>query len=145
MFASRGWMRFALVLNLFGTTLLFFSFQATSSNVRILQAPSGITVFCVNRLAIFAAMPNGGLGIGLTGRGICENPEQSRAIALVNIEHPTLVTIGFLTLVFGFLLQFLSVPSVKTIAQLRKELKELQKEEQIRHKLNPHAKLPHSK
>jgi hypothetical protein len=137
-------MRFALVLNLLGTLLLFFSFQATSSNVRIVKASDGETAFCVDNRALMVGLPNGGVAIGLPRNPIC-SLENSRAIAVVNIEHPILVTMGFLILSAGFLLQFLSIPTPKTIAQLRKELKELQKEEQAKQKLNPHTKLPHSK
>jgi len=134
-------MRFALVLNLIGTGLLFFSFQATSSNVRIVTTADGTTAMCVDQFALFVKRGNG-LGIGAAG---CPDQPDSRAVAVVNIEHPILVTLGFLILVSGFLFQFLSIPSTKTIAQLRKELKGLQKEEQAKQKLNPHTKLPHSK
>lgn len=124
MFASRGWMRFALLLNLFGTGMLFFSFQATSSNVRIIRSPDGVTAFCVGDFALVggsadASSGRRGISMGFT----CPDVKDSRAIAVVNIEHPILVTIGFLVLVLGFLLQFLSIPGTKTIVQMRKELK----------------------
>jgi hypothetical protein len=119
-FASRGWMRFALLLNLFGTALLFYSFQATSSNVRIVTAPDGTEALCMNQTALFILRARGS-EIGMIGP--CPDQPNSRAIAVVNIEYPILVTIGFLILVSGFLVQVLSIPGTKTIAQMRKELK----------------------
>jgi hypothetical protein len=135
-------MRFALVLNLLGTGLLFFSFQATSSNVQIVRTHDGATALCVNDFALISTdTGHRSMYLGST----CPTGPSSRAIAVVNIEHPLLVTIGFLVLSAGFLLQFLSIPTPKTIAQLRKELKEHQKQEQKRLKRNPHTGLPHSK
>lgn len=52
MFASRGWMRFALLLNLLGTVLLFLSFQATSSNLKIVRTADGRTALCIDQQAL---------------------------------------------------------------------------------------------
>lgn len=130
MFASRGWMRFALILNLAGTALLFFSFQATSSNVRIVVAPDKSTTLCIDDVLLAGVLSDGRWEIG----GKCQNVPNSRAIAVVNIEHPILVTIGFLTLVLGFVLQLFSIPSSKTVSQMRRELKQAEKAEKLRKK-----------
>ena len=133
MFSSRGWMRFALVLNLLGTGLLFFSFQATSSNVRIIRTKQGQTALCVDKTAILVVdREHSGLTLGMPP---CPEWENARPTAVVNIEKPWLVTIGFLVLSFGFLLQFLSIPSPKTMAQMRTELREIEKAEKLRKKL----------
>jgi hypothetical protein len=102
-FASREWMRFALVLNLLGTGLPFFSFQATSSNLKIITTKAGFTALCVDKHALLISLPNGnGIGMGMSS---CPEWENARPAAVVNIEKPWLVSIGFVILCFGFLLQ----------------------------------------
>jgi len=134
-------MRFALTLNLLGTVMLFLSFQATSSNLRLVTASDGSTALCIENRTLAISLPGGGVGIG---RNICPDWDKAHPVAVVTIERPVLVTSGFLLATLGFLLQFLSFPSPKTTAQLRKELKELQKTEQEKNKLNPHTGLPHT-
>jgi hypothetical protein len=118
-------MRCALVLNLLGTALLFFSFQATSSNVRLIRTDNGNTAFCLNDYAPVTIQPNGTWLMNAP----CPNVQKARPIAIVNIERPILVSVGFSVLVAGFLLQLLAIPSAKTIARMRKELKESAKKE----------------
>jgi hypothetical protein len=99
--------------------MLFLAFQATSSNFRTITTTDGNSALCVNHKAIMVFMKNG----GMFGNLACPEWENSRAVAIVNVEHPIFVTIGFLLTAIGFLLQFLAVPSPKTIAQMRAELK----------------------
>lgn len=121
MFGSRGWQRFALVLNLFGTLLLFVSFQATSSNVRIVRTRDGsMTALCVESEAIFVTEKRG-VGIGAN----CPSITDGRPVAIVNIEKPALVGFGFIMILIGFALQIISVPDAKTIDDMRRQLKEL--------------------
>ena len=142
MFANRAWMRAALLCNLLGTVMLFMSFQATSSDLKLVTTKDGRTALCVNNHALAVSLPNGGIGIGMSS---CPDWENARPAAVVNFEHPIFVSMGFAFITLGFLLQFLSFPSPKTTAQLRKELKDLQKAEQEKGKLNPHTGLPHHK
>ena len=141
MFASRGWMRFALILNLVGTVMLFVSFQATSSNLKIVHTSDGRTALCIDKHALMIDIPPNGL---MLGASTCPEWQNARPAAIVNIELPILVTFGFILTTAGFLLQFLSLPSVKTTAQLRKELKEIQRAEQEKHRVNPHTGLHHN-
>jgi hypothetical protein len=106
MFASRGWMRFALFCNLLGAFLLFLSFQATSSSIKLISSADGQTVFCINGRAALA-LTQGGFGIG----GPCPDWKNARPIALVAIEYPKMVTAGFVLTLLGFLLQWFSFPS----------------------------------
>lgn len=119
MFASRGWMRVALVANLAGAILLFLSFQATSSNFRLISTKDGNHAICVQNTALVIKTPTG-YGVGWAE---CPDWKDSRPAAIVNFEHPILVTIGFAMLSLGFLLQILAIPSPKTIAQMRTDIK----------------------
>lgn len=123
MFSNRKWTRIALVMNLIGWVCLFLSFQATSSNFKLVTAPDGRSALCVNGSALLVSLPNGGTGIGYKE---CPDWEHARPAAVVNIEMPSLVTAGFFFITAGFLLQFLAIPSTRTIAQMRQELKKAQ-------------------
>jgi hypothetical protein len=123
-------MRCALILELLGTVMLFLAFQATSSNVKIITTLDQKTSICINDFALFnseGAPPGGGV-IG----GACPQWPGARSVAVVNFEKPYLVTIGFCVLTLGFLIQFLAIPSPKTISQIRKELKEAQLREKAK-------------
>lgn len=133
MFASRGWMRFALLLNLVGTVMLFLSFQATSSKIKIISTPDGNTALCVSGWAIFVANEK-----YATFSSPCPEWQNARSVAVVNIEKPILVTVGFSILTMGFLLQFLSIPSPKTVAQMRKDLKDVERAEKLRKRIEQH-------
>jgi hypothetical protein len=123
-FATRGWARFALLCNLTGAVLLFLSFQATSSSVKILSSNrSGdlSIAVCINGRAIMGSFPD---GRWFMGAGACsDNPALARSVAVVSVERPAFVTIGFILTTIGFLLQYLAVPSPKTIAQMRADIK----------------------
>jgi len=107
MFASRGWMRFALFCNLLGAFLLFLSFQATSSDVKLISLPNnGTTAFCAYGTNILTAR-----GSAISVGGPCPAGPDAKPLALVSIEHPRMVTIGFVLTLLGFLLQWFSFPS----------------------------------
>jgi hypothetical protein len=135
LFANRKWAQFALILNLAGTVALFYSFQATSSNFRLVTAvtssafgTSEQSALCVYGHAMMKANKAGGWSIG---GGPCPDWEHSRAAAVVNIEHPTFEGLGFVLLLAGFLIQLLAVPSPTTIVKLREEMKLIKKQEQL--------------
>ena len=118
-------------------SLLFFSFQATSSDFRLVTAVSKSVLLtepvkqyalCVNDYALLAS--DGKNGIIVAPAGGCPDWAHAKPAAVVNIEHPVFEGLGFITLLAGFLLQYLSVPSPKTIAQIRKELKTAKAKEQ---------------
>jgi hypothetical protein len=131
-FASRGWMRFALICNLLGTVLLFLSFQATSSNITIVRDKTGSTYLCIGQVALFATEPMGGFVVG-TG---CPQSGTGRPISVVNVELPFLVTLGFIFASLGFLLQLLSLPNPKTISQMRADIKAAKMEQRLKDEQN---------
>ena len=63
------------------------------------------------------------------GGSECPDWENSKAAAVVNIEHPMFEGLGFTLLVLGFALQYLAVPQPKTVAALRMELKKIKAQE----------------
>ena len=121
--------------------MLFLSFQATSSSIKVVTTSDGKTALCVNNKGMVVFTP--GLGIQLA-TSFCPEWEHARPAAIVNIEKPIFVTWGFILTTAGFLLQFLSFPSSKTSAEMRKELKEFQRAEDMKRKINPHTGLPRS-
>lgn len=136
MFGSRKWTRIALALNLAGMILLFYSFQATSSSFRLIKRPTGGTFqskydyeICVENYTLLSTDANGDLTLGHYG---CPVTKDDRRAAVVNTEHPDFITLGFLLIVAGFIIQFFAVPEPRTIAQLRHEIKTLKKEEKLK-------------
>lgn len=125
MLANPRWQKAALLLNLVGTILLFYSFQATSSDMKLVTAPSKLFpsqkqyAICVNNFALLLTDGNS-LLMGAHG---CPNWADAKPAAVVNIEHPTFVEIGFILLVCGFVLQYFAVPQAATVAHIRKELR----------------------
>jgi hypothetical protein len=133
-FSNPKWQRFALILNLAETAILFYSFQATSSDFRLVttKIDSVMNVggefkqyaLCVNNFTLIHTDSRHGMEIGIKG---CPDWENSRPAAVVNVEHPIFVGIGFVTLLAGFFIQYLSVPQPKTISEIRNELKDAKK------------------
>lgn len=135
MFSNPKSMRVALVLNLLGTAALFYSFQATSSNFRLVTTKNEImfgkqeqSALCVYGRALITEYSDGSGSMF----GPCPDIKNSRAAAVVNIEHPSLEGGGFLLLVAGFLLQLFSVPKPETIASIRTQLKALKAKEKLK-------------
>src|SRR5207302_10950785 len=115
---SRGWQRFALALNVIGAGILFFSFQATSSDFRLVTArtksvlsaePLVQYALCVNKNTILQTDSKGNMAFGGT-RG-CSVWEHYKPAAVVYFEHPSFVTVGFILLMAGFLYQLLALLS----------------------------------
>jgi hypothetical protein len=133
-FSNRRWTQAALVLNLLGTVALFYSFQATSSNFRLVthkteSVLAGVeeeSALCVYGHAMMVAGKNGDWKIG---GGSCPDWEHAKAAAVVNIEHPMFEGLGFTLVIFGFALQYFAVPQPKTVAQMREELKRIKAEQ----------------
>lgn len=125
MFASKTWARIALALNVFGTVLLFYSFQATSSDMRIVTTRKGETALCVNNATVISSGPSEQKGTTRfsIGKATCPQWEDTKPAAVVNVEHPRLVTLGFSLTFVGFVIQFFSVPSLKTEKELRAEIR----------------------
>lgn len=121
--------------------MLFLSFQATSSDFKLVTTSSGDSALCVNGRAMIVARSNGGW---LIGSRTCPDFEKAKPAAVVNSEHPVLITFGFLLSTLGFLLQYLSFPSPKTAAEMRQELKAFQRTEDLKKKINPYTGLPRS-
>ena len=124
----------ALFLNLGGTALLFLSFQATSSDFRLITAETHSVLsgdfneyaLCVNNYTLLESDANRGVLLGAKG---CPDWERSHSVAVVNIENPRFVTAGFICTLLGFLLQLISIQRPPTISELRMELRRLKLEE----------------
>jgi hypothetical protein len=133
-FGSRKWTRIALSLNVLGALLLFLSFQATSSSFRLIKRPIPSAVFqkpeysyeiCVEDFTLLSTYKQG-VAFGHEG---CPAATDDRPAAVVNTEHPVFVTIGFLLILFGFIVQYFSVPEGRSISDLREEIKLLKRQQ----------------
>jgi hypothetical protein len=121
--------------------MLFYSFQATSSDFHLVTAKThsvligDITHYalCVNNYTLLETDSKNGIMIGTPG---CPSWADSRPAAVVNIEHPAFEGLGFILLLLGFLIQYLAVPQPKTVAALRMELKKLKAEERRKQQEN---------
>jgi hypothetical protein len=96
-------------LNIFGTILLFFSFQATSSDFMLVTTKDERAALCVGNAALFVLDQRGGLGIGTK----CPDWQTGRPTAVVNTEHPSLASSGLFLLILGFLTQLISIEQPK--------------------------------
>lgn len=140
--------RIALCLNLVGTILLALSFQATSSDFRMVTASDvyvkdnapGVFVHYVNVHAICSLNDtiimegtpypkSNGKNIVLSTQQPC--PDRSHSVAIVNTEHPRFLFIGLILSAVGFFMQFLAVPRRKTIPEINGELRALRKEKKL--------------
>jgi hypothetical protein len=72
--------------------------------------------------------PAGGYYLGTM---TCPEWEHARPAAIVNSEHPMFVTLGFVLTVLGFLLQYLALPGPRSLAAMRKELREARLQERL--------------
>jgi hypothetical protein len=70
----------------------------------------------------------------------CPDPKNSKPIALVTVEKPSLIYVGFAILMLGFLIQLIGIASPKSIRQMRNEVKEALQREKLRTKLDQHSK-----
>jgi hypothetical protein len=62
-------------------------------------------------------------GMQMFGQEPCPDGPTTKAFAVVNIEHPIFVWVGFLSLFLGFVIQVFAVPRPQTEAMMRAELK----------------------
>lgn len=106
-FATRRWMRIALVCNLLGTVLLFYSFQAESSDIKVVTTGEGEVALCVNGHLLAMSHAHGGMTVGAVPSPEVEN---AKPAAIVNFDMPLLVDAGFIFILIGFLLQLLGIP-----------------------------------
>jgi hypothetical protein len=119
LFSNRKVQQFALILNLLGTVTLFYSFQATSSNLKVVTF-NDRTALCIYGQTMIMTGKN---GMQMFGQEPCPDGPTTKAFAVVNIEHPIFVWVGFLSLFLGFVIQVFAVPRPQTEAMMRAELK----------------------
>jgi hypothetical protein len=123
-FASKTWARIGLALNVAGAICLFYAFQATSSNFRLITTSSGDSALCVEQRAMMIASKDGGWVIGAMS---CPDWVNAKPAAVVNIEKPILVTVGLLSTLAGFTLQFFTIPNDLTEDEINRNLRLLRK------------------
>lgn len=114
------WSRLSASLNLVGSLLLFFSFQATSTDFLLVTNPDGQSALCVGKAALFVLTLDRGLKMG-TG---CPEWQSGKPTAVVNTEHPKFAFWGLLMILVGFVSQYLGIerPLIETSrAEKRRE------------------------
>jgi len=126
--SNPKWQKAALCLNLVGTIVLFYSFQATSSDFKLITTAQHSAfspdakryALCVNDFALIESNGNSDVTMGHKG---CPDWVNAKPAAVVSIEHPVFVELGFLILIAGFVLQYFAVPQPETVAHLREQLR----------------------
>jgi hypothetical protein len=84
---------------------------------------------CIDHVGLFTVYPGmRGMEVGVP----CPQWPDARPTAVVNVERPFFVTLGFSFTTLGFLLQILSIPSPKTIAQMQAEVRIAKKQIRIK-------------
>ena len=113
--------KWSAVSNLLGTFLLFFSFQATSTDFLLVITKDNRSALCVGSNAMFVMTPTGGLGIGTR----CPDPKSGKPTAIVNTDQPVLATLGLSCIILGFFMQLFSIekPSARAIKRLQKTIR----------------------
>jgi uncharacterized membrane protein len=106
-FATRRWIRIALLCNLLGAVLLFLSFQAESSDIKVVTTREGDVALCVNDRLLVKSQAYGGVTVGTVS---CPEVENGKPAAIVNFDMPLLVDAGFFLIFIVFILQFLGIP-----------------------------------
>jgi hypothetical protein len=97
----------AAVLNIAGAGLLYWSFQATSTDL-LLVTGSQMNGFCVAGHVMFAMAPDG-KGLLMGGGVDCPEGPAAKRTAVVNTEHPSFNSLGWFLIILGFVLQLLSL------------------------------------
>jgi hypothetical protein len=120
-------------LNLFGSILVFFSFQATSTNLLLVAPKDGSFAFCIGDRAVFGLGPGGSTIFGYK----CPEALATKPAAVVNTDSPGLAKFGWLLIGFGFLFQTFSIQKPPSSTEPLPALRST--------KINPHTGLPHSK
>jgi len=125
-FLKNKWFAFASsAFVLFGTVALFFAFQTTSSDFRFVTAKNGMRSLCVDNCTMLMAMPNGGWSVGSDR---CYEWDTGNPAAIVKVENPRGVWVGFGLVVLGSLMQlFTSFAGTRTEAELRADLRAIKK------------------
>ena len=125
-FVRNKWFAFSASLSvLVGTIVLFFAFQTTSSDFRFVTAKNGVRSLCVDNRTMLMALPNGGWSVGSNR---CYEWDTGDPAAIVKVENPKGVWLGFGLVVLGSFMQLLtSFGSNRTEAELRNELRVLKK------------------
>ncbi len=129
----KYWMAFlAAILNLAGSGLVFFSFQAASANLLLVAPKDGSLAFCIGDRAVFGLGPGGSTIIGYG----CPKALDTKPAAVVNTDSPGLAKFGWLLIGLGFLFQLFSLQRPSPAVPLPVPRNP---------KINPHTGLPHSK
>ena len=105
--------RWSAVLNLAGTLLVFLSFQAHSSDFFLTNLKDGSKALCVGNNALIVW----GAGLGHVGWGQpngCIDVADTPKVAIVTVESPAFLTMGWAFLLLGFLLQLVSIEPPKS-------------------------------
>ncbi len=88
-----------------GSVLLFYSFQATSTNFLLVTTPDDLTALCVDDYALLIAGPKDRVRVGSK----CPEAATAKSTAVANTENPRLAPGGFLCILVGFLSQLFSI------------------------------------
>ena len=116
------------LLTLFGSLLVFYAFQVTSTGFVVYTHGShGEAAMCVGDppRSMLAMGPNGEFLMGV--RGLDKSCSQGKNFAVVNTDSPRLMGFGWILVVVGFVLQVVSIERPVQSEAGRRRLKKSKK------------------
>ncbi|MFI5118601.1 MAG: hypothetical protein ACHP8B_18085 [Terriglobales bacterium] len=104
---KKVWAYLSAILSLFGSGLLYYSFQASGAPFVLVNNDAGGVALCVGDTAMFVSEHSGEVSVSPVSG--CPKWPHGTPAAVVNTEHPKLGKIGFWFVVVGFFAQLLSI------------------------------------
>ncbi len=139
MFEKPWFARTALLINIAGTFLLMYSFQASSSDFRLITrhnqdddrnySTGNAYAICVQDFTLAETDSRGGVRLGSPS---CKDWVGATPTAVVTAERPAFARWGLRLTIIGFLMQLLvPISKAESIAEIQQQIRLLKKREKL--------------